>query len=206
MDKDSQPAPHGLFDTYLGSQSVEDLLSYVIEHEGQFRPSTVGAKDSLRVDTGFRTSLGISRFGPLEALFRDKILKDLPTMSATLGVPTFEPTHVELDLTVYGDGAFYERHIDTVVARAVMPSTTRVISAVYYFHPLPKIFTGGSLRLFSFFAAGGNPGYTDIEPIRDRLVFFPSWAPHEVQPVRCPSKVFTDARFSINCWFHRAAR
>jgi Rps23 Pro-64 3,4-dihydroxylase Tpa1-like proline 4-hydroxylase len=33
---------------------------------------------------------------------------------------------------------------------------------------------------------------------------FPSWAPHEVMPISCPSKRFTDSRFAINYWVYRA--
>jgi asparagine synthetase B (glutamine-hydrolysing) len=43
----------------------------------------------------------------------------------------------------------------------------------------------------------------DIEPIHNSLLMFPSWAPHEVMPVNCPSQRFIDSRFAINCWVHR---
>jgi Rps23 Pro-64 3,4-dihydroxylase Tpa1-like proline 4-hydroxylase len=35
------------------------------------------------------------------------------------------------------------------------------------------------------------------------LVIFPSRAPHELLPVRVPSKKFEDNRFTINGWIHR---
>jgi SM-20-related protein len=61
---------------------------------------------------------------------------------------------------------------------------------------------GGALRLY---AIGGEADqkFVDIEPLRNSLLMFPSWAPHEVMPVSCPSKRFIDSRFAINCWVHR---
>jgi Rps23 Pro-64 3,4-dihydroxylase Tpa1-like proline 4-hydroxylase len=104
---------------------------------------------------------------------------------------------VELELVAHGDGAFYRRHIDTQTATE--RSHIRVLSGVYYFHRQPKRFTGGALRLY---AIGDPQRFTDIEPTHNTLVVFPAWAPHEVQPVRCPSGQFMDSRFAINCWLH----
>jgi hypothetical protein len=76
----------------------------------------------------------------------------------------------------------------------------RVISAVYYFHRLPKSFSGGVLRIHPI---GGEPAsFVDIEPANDKLIFFPSWVPHEVMPVVCPSGRFEDSRFALNCWVY----
>jgi Rps23 Pro-64 3,4-dihydroxylase Tpa1-like proline 4-hydroxylase len=77
-----------------------------------------------------------------------------------------------------------------------------VISAVYYFHTLPKAFSGGALRLHSLAASGKLGTFVDVEPDCDTLIFFPSWFPHEVLPVHCPSGRFMDSRFAINCWVH----
>jgi SM-20-related protein len=77
-----------------------------------------------------------------------------------------------------------------------------VLSGVYYFHAEPKAFTGGALRLYAI--GGQGERYVDIEPTHNSLLMFPSWAPHEVMPVRCPSRRFVDSRFAINCWVHRA--
>ena len=70
---------------------------------------------------------------------------------------------------------------------------------VYYFHKEPKAFTGGQLRLYGL-AGADSPDYEEIEPRLDRAVFFPSWFPHEVLPVRCSSDAFADGRFAMSCW------
>jgi Rps23 Pro-64 3,4-dihydroxylase Tpa1-like proline 4-hydroxylase len=63
-------------------------------------------------------------------------------------------------------------------------------------------FSGGELRIHRLGAKPGDFGH-DIEPRQGRLVVFPSWWPHEVLKVRCPSGNFADSRFSVNCWIHR---
>jgi Rps23 Pro-64 3,4-dihydroxylase Tpa1-like proline 4-hydroxylase len=42
-----------------------------------------------------------------------------------------------------------------------------------------------------------------IEPRHDRLVAFPSIAPHEIEPVDLPCNGFVDARFALVGWLHR---
>ena len=43
---------------------------------------------------------------------------------------------------------------------------------VYYFHALPKSFSGAVLRLHSLAASGQQGTFADIAPERDTLVFF----------------------------------
>ena len=86
-----------------------------------------------------------------------------------------------------------------------VPGKDRIISAVYYFHCMPKGFSGGDLRLYRLGAdplgEGKEPGnHVDIEPVRNSMVAFPSWIMHEVRPVSCPSGDFRDYRFAVNCW------
>jgi SM-20-related protein len=55
------------------------------------------------------------------------------------------------------------------------------------------------LRLYAIGDPAGQT-FIDIEPVHNSLLVFPSWAPHEVMPVSCPSQRFMDSRFAINCW------
>ena len=79
----------------------------------------------------------------------------------------------------------------------------RIISAVYYFNCVPKSFSGGILRIYSFVGDKDTGAFIDIEPTHDMLAFFPSWVLHEVLPVVCPSGRLEDSRFAINCWVRR---
>ena len=74
-----------------------------------------------------------------------------------------------------------------------------MISAVYYFHNIPKGFSGGNLRLFRFGSEEADDGVA-IEPIDNSLVEFPSWVRHQVERVSCPSGDFADYRYALNCW------
>jgi Rps23 Pro-64 3,4-dihydroxylase Tpa1-like proline 4-hydroxylase len=116
---------------------------------------------------------------------------------AELKMSASELSRFETELVAHGDGAFYARHIDTQMQAQDRPGI-RVLSGVYYFHRLPKAFSGGALRLYGFGA-----GFVDIEPTHNSLLVFPSWARHEVRPVSCPSGAFMDSRFAINCWVYR---
>ena len=93
--------------------------------------------------------------------------------------------------------------VDIAIAMYRLRQLIAGSSAVYYFHRSPKSFSGGALRLYSFEASEERGTFVDIEPTNDTLVFFPSWFPHEVRPVVCPSGRFEDSRFAINCWVHR---
>ena len=133
---------------------------------------------------------------------------------ATTGCTGPPPTSLQLELAAHGDGAFFAPHLDIPVGSERQPlgaseGEDRIISAVYYFYSEPKGFTGGELRLLPLgpLPEGAQPeptGHTDIEPVRNSLVAFASWFPHEVRPIRCPSGRFADFRFALNCWYCRA--
>ena len=121
----------------------------------------------------------------------------------TLGIPEFEISHLEYELVAHRDGSFFRRHIDTATQSArENTKSDRVVTAVYYFHDMPKQFTGGELAL-----APLGPGAPKlIEPANNRLVAFPSFVPHEVLPVACPVNDFSNARFAVNIWLRREKR
>jgi SM-20-related protein len=104
-------------------------------------------------------------------------------------------------VVAHGDGAFFTEHRDTVVEGQKV-IIRRIISAVYYFHRLPKSFSGGVLRIYPLAGREKSDAFVDIEPVNDTLIFFPSRFPHEVLPVSCPSGQFEDSRFAINCWVY----
>ena len=148
-----------------------------------------------------RVSTGTHELGPFKSILKSEMLALLPDLTEKLGATPVESPKVELQLVAHNDGAFYKRHIDTQTASDRYG--IRVLSGVYYFHAEPKAFSGGALRLYAI--GGDGQRYVDIEPTRNSLLVFPSWAPHEVIPISCPSKRFADSRFAINCWVYRTA-
>jgi len=141
--------------------------------------------------------------GDLEDELRGRARETLSAMFQQFGAARFEPSKFELEMVAHGDEAFYGKHRDTNVLTGPKFNNRRIISAVYYFHRVPKAFSGGTLRIYSFVGDQDTGAFIDVEPTNDTLVFFPSWFPHEVLPVVCPSGRFEDSRFAINCWIRR---
>ncbi|WP_420485300.1 2OG-Fe(II) oxygenase [Iningainema tapete] len=103
---------------------------------------------------------------------------------------TFELGVIESQITSSNDQDYFKSHLD-----ASIDCPKRVLSYVYYFHKQPKAFTGGQLALHHNIT-------TLIEPLNNSLICFPSTCLHEVLTVQCPSKIFSDGRFTLNGWIN----
>ena len=193
--------PYRVLRDFLDAKTRATLLEFSCANEAKFEPTLLrGSKH----DPTFRVSLGLADFKPEKTALRERIRKIIPQLIAELGVNPFTCSKVELELVAHGDGAFFKRHLDTQRGVYGPGKSTRMISAVYYFHAEPKAFSGGALRLYRFGGGGGDEdGFVEIEPEQNTLLAFPSWAAHEVLPVSCPSRRFSNSRFAVNCWLHR---
>lgn len=198
-----KPPPWHRVESFLGDALVEDLFALAKARRADFRETRIGAGDGMVHDRAYRQSLILPHGGAvLQPLLHDRFAEILPAAVAALKVTPFACAQIELQLVAHGDGAFYREHIDIGVG-STPANRTRALTGVYYFHRQPKRFTGGELRLWALLPApDGTRAFTDIPPDHDTLVLFPSWAPHEVRPVACPSGEFLDSRFAVNCWFH----
>jgi SM-20-related protein len=203
--------PHRVIHGFMPGDEAARLAEWAIANEASFEPAGLGREG--RVDTAMRNSLMLR--GDVDrswkAPLREQMRALLPEWCAQLGLETFEASAIELDLIAYNDGAFYRRHIDTAQPNRDRPGGgpppmgDRIVTAVFYFHAEPKGFEGGDLRLYALGrSADGTVRQADLPPVHNSMTVFPSWAPHEVLPVRCPSGAFRDSRFAINCWFRRA--
>jgi Rps23 Pro-64 3,4-dihydroxylase Tpa1-like proline 4-hydroxylase len=192
--------PHAVLRDLLDEATAAALVDYARSREGDFRPTGVGTH---AIDTSIRVSLGLRDLGAYRRVLETEVLGRLPELVASLGMPPFAASRFETQLVAHGDGAFYKRHVDTQTAgQYERAGEIRVLSGVYYVFARPKAFSGGALRLY---AIGGEAArdFVDIEPEHNAFVAFPSWAPHEVTAVSCPSRRFGDSRFAVNCWAHR---
>ncbi len=196
--------PHCLRRDFLEPGLVAALLAFAQANQARFVPSQTGSGAHSAVRPTRRVSLTAPDFSPLRESFAQLVRPLAPSLAAELKVAPFEVSEVELELIAHGDGAFLARHIDTQIdaVRHAAPSL-RLLSGVYYFHAAPKAFEGGALRLHEIAGDAARARFLDIAPLHNTLVFFPSWMPHEVMPVRVPSGRFMDSRFAINCWFRR---
>ena len=143
----SRPPPHGSISDWLGTEMVTRLLNFAQTSRDQFKASDVGYGESNRVDPARRRSSKLKQLGELENELQACAQAALPSMFEHLGYELFDPASIELEMVAHGDGAFFLRHADTVIRREM--TSYRAISAVYYFHRLPKSFAGGVLRLHS---------------------------------------------------------
>ncbi|HXC55725.1 MAG TPA: 2OG-Fe(II) oxygenase [Rhizomicrobium sp.] len=197
--------PHSVRHDFLPPALVADFLAYVRDNQARFEPAKVGIGPTRSVDPAIRVSARLRDLGALKAGLESRLRPLAPVLAAELRVEPFETSLLELELVAHGDGAFYRRHSDLQRdAAAKGLANIRRLSGVYYFHALPRAFSGGALRLHEILPAGDTPSFVDVAPVHNSLVFFPSWMPHEVMPVACPSRRFSDSRFAINCWFHAA--
>ena len=193
------PAPHRVIAGFLGDEMIERLLALAGAGRQAFVPTRVGRKPG-RVDADIRASHVLRDFGALKDQLMARFEGIRKQAMADLRLSPFELASMEMELVAHGDGAFYASHIDTHT-NAPDAETLRILTGVYYFHALPKGFTGGEIRLHSILPPEQGGSFIDIEPARDTLLLFPSWAPHEVRPICCPSGAIEHSRFAINCWY-----
>lgn len=196
-----RPAPFLVMPEFLDEVMVERLLDFTLAHEAEFKQSKIG-KGKGRLDDAYRRSSGLKISGALYDELKILFSAALPEAIAALGMTAFHANTCSLQLGSYNDGGHYRTHIDTDI-EGDGPASHRMLTGVYYLHALPKRFAGGELRMHSFVPVEMGGSYADVPPDRNSFVLFPSWAPHEVRPVACPSGEFAHSRFSINCWFGR---
>jgi Rps23 Pro-64 3,4-dihydroxylase Tpa1-like proline 4-hydroxylase len=198
--------PWHRFDAFLAPDEHAALLDWALASRERFAPAKVYVKG---FDPLVRVAGTLGDLGPLKAVFHRRLRALAPEMIRRAGSPPFEVEKFELEMAAHGDGAFYARHSDLPLgeARAADPDGRgrrhRVVSAVYYFHREPRLFSGGALRLFRFGGEDIAGDFVDIDPRQNSLVVFPSWAIHEVRRVELASEDFADSRFAVNIWLHR---
>ena len=197
------PAPHCLIRDLLSPQEAERAMAHVLAHEHEFLDSTVsdeGNQNASSADTRFRRSRILNDIQDMAPLVASKLHVLLPEIWPQLRLPQLPLTKLECQITAHGDGDFFNTHTDNG-----MPDIAhRQVSYVYYFHQEPKRFTGGHLRFYNTWLAGGlntaGALAADIEPPRNSLMVFASHLHHEVTPIRCESTALADQRLTINGW------
>ena len=178
------------------------LLEEVLARAGEFKPATVQGEGSGQpvVDERMRRAATLDEVGFVEKEFVEKLKGALTPALARLGLQGFPVGRIELQVTASGDGDYYRMHRDAD------SESTRELTFVYFFHREPRRFSGGELRLYDDLRVRGKADADAsqlLSPRQDTLVIFPSRSPHELLPVRVPSKEFGDGRFTVNGWIHR---
>ncbi|MCP5396586.1 MAG: 2OG-Fe(II) oxygenase [Sphingomonadaceae bacterium] len=192
---------YAVLDEFLPPEVAQGWLDFALARRDQFEPTTVIRAGSTSEGHAYRRSLRYcGSLGEAGAVLEQALRAALPELLAATGLAPFPIATVELDLTAHGDGAYFRQHTDTL-AYGDSPAGDRLLTAVYYVHVRPAAFTGGDLLLHPY---RGNDEPIALEARHNRLVSFPSIAPHEVAPVSLPGDRFEDMRFAVNCWVLRA--
>lgn len=187
-------------DNFLADEERLNLLNYVLDRETDFvsTSTSTGAQD-------YRKSWILYHFEAYQSWMVQKVAAVIPNLLKSWNINPFPISQIEIQLTAHNDGNYYKIHNDNGSPDAA----TRTISYVYYFHRQPTNFSGGALRLYGLSVENGQyvqaEPYQDIQPLNNRIVFFPSHYLHEVLPVTCPSRRFGDSRFTLNGWIRREA-
>ena len=195
---------HVLMTDVLPPDQHRRLLEHVLASQDALEDSGIlNERGEGVLDYGFRRSRTVAgaRLAEVWDMFEDRLRALLPAVRRELDMAWFPLGNVERQLVTHGDGGFFAPHVDTGDAAVAK----RRISCVYYFHPTPRCYTGGELRLYDTWVTpnGSTPAatYAEFEPIDNSLVFFPSDAFHEVCPVSSGSDAFAAGRFAVTIWF-----
>lgn len=192
--------PWLVIDGFLGAEASGRLVDQILAAEAGFAPSEVRTETGSAQVPALRSSLRLpGRVGVDLSGFLDAVAAREAELIAAVGVKPFPVWHRECSIVAHGDGDFYGRHIDTRIGSEAAEQSKRIVSCVYYLNREPAGFSGGELAIHGI---AGMPG-TTIAPLHDRLAVFPSFLPHEVMRVSCPSGRFADSRFNINCWLRQ---
>jgi SM-20-related protein len=185
-------------DNFFTPEEHKRLLKYVFKKESDFVSTSTSTND-----LNYRQSSVLYSFTEFSQLIIKKIKARIPDVCNKLNIPPFTITQIESQLTAHNDGNYYKIHNDN----GSPETATRQFTYVYYFYQEPKRFSGGELRIYDSKIVNNSyvnaETYKTVEPRNNSIVFFPSHFLHEVLAVSCPSKAFTDSRFTINGWVRR---
>jgi Rps23 Pro-64 3,4-dihydroxylase Tpa1-like proline 4-hydroxylase len=199
------PAKCVVLDEFLAPQELEELMRFAQEHEADFETSEVVSPTAEGgvVNYEHRRSRVLTDLEQHQDRMLDRIKTVLPEVLKKLGMEEVPITGMEAQITASNDGDFFRFHNDNGSEKVA----SRYLTFVYFFHREPRQFEGGELRIHDARLEGdtyvSEGSYQTISPQQNQIVFFPCELMHEVEPVKCPSRLFADSRFTLNGWLHR---
>jgi Rps23 Pro-64 3,4-dihydroxylase Tpa1-like proline 4-hydroxylase len=196
------PAPFVRIEGFLSLAEHDTLLKTAHEQQDRLEPSLAGEGDGPPNPEWRSSWVLCKKLDTLLPWFLPRVKDALSGILPRLQVGPFPVGDVELEMTVHRSGGFYKVHQDTYTGKE--HSRDRQVSYVYYFHRVPKRFTGGDLLLYDTDVEVGRyaAAFTRIEALDNSIVFFPSAYCHRVTTVHCETEDFGDSRFTLNGWFH----
>ncbi len=204
-----RPAPFVFLRDFLPRSFHETLLPFVLSVRDKLVPAMVVGGEQGEYKPQTRESLDLPGEWEVKKRIHQHVRAVLPDVLPRLHVPPFEISQLEVKVRAYLDGHFFRVHMDcppkqqTDVPNRQTNVPNRQVSYVYFFHKLPRAYSGGELLLFDSDPDVDKSQYTTarftrVVPEDNSIVFFPSAYWHSVIPVSCPSKEYADSRFVIN--------
>ena len=199
------PAQCVILDEFLAPQEVEELMRFALGHESDFSNSEVVSPSEVNgvVNFEYRRSRVLMDLARHQDIMLEHIKAVLPQVLHKLGMEEFSIAGVEAQITASNDGDFFHFHSDN----SSQPVSSRHLTFVYFFHREPRQFEGGELRIHDARLEDGGyvsqGSYQAIVPRQNQIVFFPCELLHEITPVKCPSQLFADSRFTLNGWLRQ---
>jgi uncharacterized protein len=192
-----EPPSVCVIDEFMTYEEIAGIRDYAERHPGDFHPARVGGSAGGRVDHSRRRALVMYPV-PLVRLIRERVTAILPRAEDALGLPAFLAERVDVQITAYTGGGFYNRHTDNSSAVAA----GRKISYVLFVHRSPRAFTGGEFVLYPYGPADLRSGRQAVSPETGRIVLFPSSLLHEIMPVRACGDLIEEGQLTVNGWIH----
>ena len=199
------PARCVVLDEFLAPQELAELTRFTVEHEKKFSASEVLSPHSEKgvINYKHRRSRVLMDLARHQDVMVERVKSVLPEILRKLDMRPFTLAGVEAQITASNDGDFFHFHSDNGSDRVAC----RYLTFVYFFHREPKAFEGGDLRIHDSRLQDGlyvsQGTYQTIVPRQNQIVFFPCEMRHEITPVKCPSRLFADSRFTLNGWLRR---
>lgn len=189
------PTKYLVIPNFLSAEENSKLINYAKKNEVYFIERVSSPDYPAQQGLG-----AIKGFENWKRLVVEKVRFILPKVNQALSVEPFEVGWIECDASAHADDGFLAIHNDT------FPTSSRVLSFVYYYHSVPRAFTGGQLVIYDcevdcFLKGSTADSCHLVEPVNNSIVFFPSHCDHAVLPVACDNTTF--ARFSINGWINQ---
>jgi len=160
--------------------------------------SVVGPRASPKINNHYRRSMIVKGplLGGVRNLFRARIATQLDDAYEWFGIERPLNARLKVELTSHSNGEYYSIHRDSG------GGYDRYLSYVYYFHELPRKFSGGQLHLYDTDTTQNIylKSFTSIDPTHNSLIIFPSEYFHQVCKVTLSSNRRREGRFTLNGW------
>jgi Rps23 Pro-64 3,4-dihydroxylase Tpa1-like proline 4-hydroxylase len=182
----------------LSGEVCARVLSLALNNASGFSASgTYGDNKGPVGGHAHRHSVSLKRelFLQVAPVFEQLVHELMAEVCKGLDLAPFPIASIDLGMTAHNDGDYYLWHQDEYSEQG----NPRIISFVYYFHKMPRAFSGGELGLYP-----KNQPAEIIMPENNLLVFFRSTELHEVKKVSNAGGVFENSRFSVHGFIRRA--